>query len=131
MEYRHVNKIRNGAEAGDIYKMFVFEESNYERAPYGPEVDIYAHDYDGYYDDEGTHHSRFLWGKSRGNRINIAITEEHYVPNPEADADRAQYIGKDGVPLRVVETTLLEENVGAIEVSELYSVIERLINKLE
>lgn len=131
MEYRHVTTVQDGIEAGDIYKMFVFEETKYERTPRGPEVSIYANDHDGYYDDEGTHHSRFLWVKSRGIHINVAITEEHYVPctedHPQGDGARAE----DGTPLRMVETTAMEENVGDIEEAELYSVIERLINSLE
>ena len=131
MEYKHVSTIQDGIEEGDMYKMFVFEQTEYERTPFGPEVSIHAHDYEGYYDDEGTHYCRFLWVESRGNGINVAITDEHYVPctedHPQWDGARAE----DGTPGRMIETTAMEENVGDIEEVELLAVIERLINNLE
>lgn len=131
MEYRHVKTIREGIEVGDIYKMFVFEESKYEHTPYGPDVSIYAHDYDGYLDDEGTHHNRFVWVKSRGKNINVAITEEHFVPDPERQPETAEYTDKDGNPLKIAESTLMEEEFKFVQEQDIYQVIERFINGLE
>jgi hypothetical protein len=130
MEVRHLESLQNGVEIGDIYKVFLFEDSTYERTPYEFSIKMYAHDYDGYVDDEGIHHTRFLWVDSRGRSIEIAITAEHYVrcaeDHPKWDGTRAN----DGTPLRKVENTLVKKEVGSIGEYELYAEIERCIDEV-
>jgi len=130
MEVRHLKSLQNGVKTGDIYKMFLFEYTTYERTPYEFNVKMYAHDYDGYVDDDGIHHDRFLWVNSRGGSIEIAITEEHHVRCAEDHPEWYGSTANDGSPLRKVENTLIKREVGSIGEYELYAEIERCIDEV-